>query len=474
MLAHLCLHEAANLGLCVCAALLAQVRTRAVTLPSYVSSAAAMLPAILKLLHAELPVEIRLMGVRCSNLRKVPQRLDQLAAEGKKLNALERLVLQGRQKQQQQQQQAPDQGLQEQECQAQVQLHAEELGQLQDQQRQQQQQPQERWQHWEHWEQQGEGQHIWEGVDNLADADASDGERMCEAVPQGGLLLQPSLYVPTQEQLQAGYEQQCKTQEQHALDAADLVDAAEEGQGWQQQQLAHADDLAPSMQPSKRRRRSLNALAQSGLQQGAAAPVAPAAGGQQGETVQQWEQQGQCDAYVQAMQQPCWQKASAFQPQKHLVPLLQQHDQQPLQQQQHVNLQQVQQSPDVQIHFEVPGTAAAAAAATGQQQGSRQTKGMRVAGSSRRSMGGPWTCLACTFSGNDQKWLRCSVCETPKGETQPPQLLQTLPGSICRAAAAGGPGGGSRAGRGGHAGGGGSSSKQMTLERLGIHKRAKH
>jgi hypothetical protein len=489
----------------------AQVRTRAVTLPSYVSSAAAMLPPILKLLRAELPVEIRLMGVRGSNLRKAPQRLDQLAAEGKKLNALERLVLQSRQKQQQQ---APDQGLQEQGYHAQEQLHAEQLGQLQDQQGQQQPR-----QTRQHWEQQGDGLHIWEGEDDVADVDASDGECMCEVMPQEGLLLQPMLCIPTQEQLQVEYDHQCKTQEQHELDAADLVDAAEEGEGrqqqhppqkiqqlfgpvdvrqeaaagkqQQQQQLAHGDDMDPSMQPSKRRRRSFNAPAHSGLQDGAAvlaAPVAPAGEPQeqhclqrpglepeqqQGEEiVRQWEQQDQCDAYVQPMQQTCWQKASALQSQQHLASLLQQHDQQLLQQQQHVSLEQVQQSPDVQVQFQVPQAAAAGGAVTGQQQGSRQNKAMCAAGSGHRSTGWPWTCLACTFSDNKQKWLRCSVCETPKGETQPPpQLLQTLPGRVGRAAGAGGPGGSSRAGGGGRAG---ASSNQMTLERLGIHKRPKH
>ena len=63
-----------------------------------------MLPPILRLLRAELPVEIRLMGVRGSNLRKAPQSLDQLAAGGRKLNALERLVLQAKQQQEQAQQ----------------------------------------------------------------------------------------------------------------------------------------------------------------------------------------------------------------------------------------------------------------------------------------------------------------------------------------------------------------------------------
>jgi hypothetical protein len=196
-------------------------------------------------------------------------------------------------------------------------------------------------------------------------------------------------------------------------------------------------------------------------------------GQQQGEAVQQVEQQDQCEAGVQPMhQQACWQKASNFQPQQHPAPQLQHHHQQPLQQQQqHVNLEHLQEDPDVQIQFEVPGVAAAAAA-TAQQQAGRRDKG--GTSSNRRSTGGPWTCLACTFSSNDQMWLRCSVCETPKGDTQPPQLLQPPSGSSCRAATAVGPGGGSRAGRGGRAGGGGGSSKQMTLERLGIHKRAKH
>lgn len=73
------------------------IRTRAVTLPQYVSTAAQMLPPILKLLKAELPVEIRLMGVRGSNLRKHPGEFQ----SGGRLNALQRVLLQGKGQQQQ-------------------------------------------------------------------------------------------------------------------------------------------------------------------------------------------------------------------------------------------------------------------------------------------------------------------------------------------------------------------------------------
>lgn len=50
------------------------VRTRAVTPGNYISKAADMLPHLLKLLAAEMPIEIRLMGVRMSNLRKIGSR----------------------------------------------------------------------------------------------------------------------------------------------------------------------------------------------------------------------------------------------------------------------------------------------------------------------------------------------------------------------------------------------------------------
>lgn len=90
-----------------------EVRTRAVTLPQHVSTVEQMLQPILKLLKAELPVEIRLMGVRGSNLRKIRQPGDTTtAAAGQKLNALQRMIMQGQQQQHagQQQQQQEDQG----------------------------------------------------------------------------------------------------------------------------------------------------------------------------------------------------------------------------------------------------------------------------------------------------------------------------------------------------------------------------
>lgn len=43
-----------------------QLRTRAMTLPKYMHAAADILAAALKLLHAELPIEVRLMGLRMS------------------------------------------------------------------------------------------------------------------------------------------------------------------------------------------------------------------------------------------------------------------------------------------------------------------------------------------------------------------------------------------------------------------------
>lgn len=44
-----------------------ELRTRAITLPHYVSSSNEILKPMLKLLSAELPLEVRLMGVRVSN-----------------------------------------------------------------------------------------------------------------------------------------------------------------------------------------------------------------------------------------------------------------------------------------------------------------------------------------------------------------------------------------------------------------------
>ncbi|GIL53058.1 hypothetical protein Vafri_8749 [Volvox africanus] len=48
-----------------------EVRTRAATLPRYLRTASDMLPTVLRLLRAEGPLELRLMGVRMASLRKV-------------------------------------------------------------------------------------------------------------------------------------------------------------------------------------------------------------------------------------------------------------------------------------------------------------------------------------------------------------------------------------------------------------------
>ncbi|GLI59867.1 hypothetical protein VaNZ11_001862, partial [Volvox africanus] len=48
-----------------------EVRTRAATLPRYIRKASDMLPTVLRLLRAEGPLELRLMGVRMAALRKV-------------------------------------------------------------------------------------------------------------------------------------------------------------------------------------------------------------------------------------------------------------------------------------------------------------------------------------------------------------------------------------------------------------------
>ncbi|EFJ44099.1 hypothetical protein VOLCADRAFT_118878, partial [Volvox carteri f. nagariensis] len=47
-----------------------EVRTRAATMPRYVRTASDMLPTVLRLLRAEGPLELRLMGVRMAALRK--------------------------------------------------------------------------------------------------------------------------------------------------------------------------------------------------------------------------------------------------------------------------------------------------------------------------------------------------------------------------------------------------------------------
>lgn len=44
-----------------------QLRTRAMTLPKYIHTASDILAAALKLLQAELPIEVRLMGLRMSS-----------------------------------------------------------------------------------------------------------------------------------------------------------------------------------------------------------------------------------------------------------------------------------------------------------------------------------------------------------------------------------------------------------------------
>lgn len=48
-----------------------QVRTRAVTLPQHINSSSAIHLAALRLLRAEMPIEIRLMGLRMSNFLEI-------------------------------------------------------------------------------------------------------------------------------------------------------------------------------------------------------------------------------------------------------------------------------------------------------------------------------------------------------------------------------------------------------------------
>lgn len=51
----------------------AQVRTRAVTLGSHISAGADIRAEALRLLRMELPLELRLMGIRMSSFFQVPQ-----------------------------------------------------------------------------------------------------------------------------------------------------------------------------------------------------------------------------------------------------------------------------------------------------------------------------------------------------------------------------------------------------------------
>eukprot|EP00798_Chlamydomonas_sp_ICE-L_P013199 gene13199-19034_t len=54
-----------------------ETRTRSATIPTYASRPNDMLPPVLRLLRAEFPIEVRLMGIRASNLRKKNVRLPQ-------------------------------------------------------------------------------------------------------------------------------------------------------------------------------------------------------------------------------------------------------------------------------------------------------------------------------------------------------------------------------------------------------------
>ena len=54
-----------DVGMCL------QVRTRAATLPQFISASEAINSAALRLLRPELPIEIRLMGLRMSNFLEV-------------------------------------------------------------------------------------------------------------------------------------------------------------------------------------------------------------------------------------------------------------------------------------------------------------------------------------------------------------------------------------------------------------------
>jgi hypothetical protein len=197
---------------------------------------------------------------------------------------------------------------------------------------------------------------------------------------------------------------------------------------------------------------------------------------------QQQQQPGQLSVPGDSADQgACWQKASALQPQFDHLPKpwsnqpaaqLYQH-----QHQQYIELQGHSEPAAVAAthsrHAAEPAAAAAAAAAA--------AEGGRQGGRGRRSCAGGggsacWTCLACTYSGNKQIWLRCCVCETAKGDTQPPPALLPHGSSSCMGTAAAGgvcAGGGGRgrgAGRGGR-GGTGSGSKQLTLEGLGLSRK---
>ena len=71
-------------SLCLCCSLadgsMPQVRTRAVTMGSHISAGADIRAEALRLLRMELPLELRLMGIRMSSFFQVP------AIQGHKYN----------------------------------------------------------------------------------------------------------------------------------------------------------------------------------------------------------------------------------------------------------------------------------------------------------------------------------------------------------------------------------------------------
>lgn len=439
-----------------------EVRTRATTLPGHVHTAEQMLPPLLKLLRAELPVEIRLMGVRGSALRTVHKPGDALAAAGGKLNALQRMILQGRQQQQPQQQDGEQHAKQHPGCDG--------------------------WQNSGTVAAQEEQQHAvaaaavaedihnderlsadgyatdddstvmaWDAADAAAAA-AADESGWCSDTPAdqlkapgdsaaaaaGWVQQQPAGLAAQQEQQQPQQlRQQEEWQQWQQLSGSTDQLAAEirmlhyqqqgQQQRWQQQDLQHAP-AAKRARLSSQQQQDMSAIhcQQQHLQQQQLGEpnlqqhVWSSQGDlhmQQSTALQEPQQQQQVTAQLapplpagqwhQASQLPC---AGKQQPPHHL-------DTGQRQQQQHNLEVKGRQVPAVLPCTQATNTQPCTSSVSfGSSHMGGDGAGMACAGvgsssSERRSKGSTWACLICTYSGNKPVMLRCEMCETPKGSS---------------------------------------------------------